>query len=827
MKIKTIITFPVAVFLCSYMNAQTASYRQLPAKRTIQSVKIDGLLNDSAWKDAALMDSLVEFRPTVGRLENPENRTITYLMYNDEGIYFGGYCYERTKDSIATELAGRDGFGTNDYVGIIFDTYYDKINGFEYFVTPLNEQWDSKMSPGDGNNGGEDFSWNAVWESGAVIHNNGWSFEMFIPFAAIRFSKKDVQTWGVNITRRRRKTEQQYTWNPINPNVNGFLTQEGTWEGIRNIKPPLRLQFSPYFSTYANHYPQHTAGEKNWTSSVNGGMDVKYGINQAFTLDATLVPDFGQVQSDNKILNLTPFEVKYQENRPFFTEGTELFNKSGLFYPRRIGIDPILVHSADDYTGTHDRILKNPVESKLINATKISGRSAKGLGIGFLNAITNNRYASIEDTLTGIKRDALIDPLTNYNVLVLDQSLKHNSSITFTNTNVWRSGSEYDANVSVGQFSLYDKKNTWNFSGKMAVSHLSGNEIDENNRTGYGHSFSFGKSSGRFTFNIKEDLINNKFRGNDLGYFTTTNLIDHSAYMGYNWIKPSKWYNNMYLNFNFSHSYRLINPSGFQGININANVNGQLKNLWYVGALVGYEPKGNNYYEPREEGRFFRGWSNYFISAWFQTNNSKKYSLSANLLYIDRSLFNSKRYEIELENKYRFNNNLSIYHELSFSPQKRNTGFADRVNDDIIFGRRDIKSVEHIVAVKYSFNSKMNINTRIRHYWSQVHYNKYFTLQEDGSLLDNNTYSGNADYNINFFNIDMVYTWQFAPGSFLNIVWKNAAINGSQETNGNYFKNINKTMKADDNNNISLKVIYFFDYLNLKKGNKKKAKNEP
>lgn len=101
-------------------------------------------------------------------------------MYNDEGIYFGGHCYERTKDSIATELAGRDGFGTNDYMGIIFDTYCDKLNGFEYFVTPLNEQWDSKMSPGD--NGGEDFSWNAVWESGAVIHDNGWSFEMFIPF---------------------------------------------------------------------------------------------------------------------------------------------------------------------------------------------------------------------------------------------------------------------------------------------------------------------------------------------------------------------------------------------------------------------------------------------------------------------------------------------------------------------------------------------------------------------------------------------------------------------------------------------------------------------
>lgn len=117
----------------------------------------------------------------------------------------------------------------------------------------------------------EDFSWNAVWQSGAVIHDNGWSFEMFIPYAAIRFGKKEVQNWGLNITRRRRKTEQQFTWNPIDPNVTGFLTQEGMWTGITDIKPPLRLQFSPYFSVYANHFPGNQPGSKNWTSQVNGG----------------------------------------------------------------------------------------------------------------------------------------------------------------------------------------------------------------------------------------------------------------------------------------------------------------------------------------------------------------------------------------------------------------------------------------------------------------------------------------------------------------------------------------------------------------------------
>jgi len=277
-------------------------------------------------------------------------------------------------------------------------------------------------------------------------------------FSAIRFGKKEIQDWGFNITRRRRKTEQQNTWNPIDPNVNGFLTQEGIWQGISHIKPPLRLQFSPYFSVYANHFPYNTPGEKNWTSQVNGGLDVKYGINQAFTLDATLIPDFGQVQSDNQVLNLSPFEVKYNEYRNFFTEGTELFSKGNLFYSRRIGGTPLHEYDVYNHLDTAEKILENPAESKLINATKISGRTQGGLGIGFLNALTKPQYATIENVNTKQVRRELTDPLTNYNVLVLDQTLKNNSSVSFINTSVWRSGKDYDADVSAALFELNDKK---------------------------------------------------------------------------------------------------------------------------------------------------------------------------------------------------------------------------------------------------------------------------------------------------------------------------------------------------------------------------------
>ncbi len=823
MKLKTNVSLWALLFLCISVNAQSPAPRQLSANRTTKPVKIDGLINDEAWKDAAIMTDMVEFRPTVGKKENPETKTVAYLMYNDEGIYFGGHCYERTKDSIATELAGRDGFGTNDYIGIIFDTYYDKLNGFEYFITPLGEQWDAKMSP-NSNGNEEDFSWNAVWQSGAVIHDNGWSFEMFIPYSAIRFGKKDVQNWGLNITRRRRKTEQQNTWNPIDPNVNGFLTQEGIWAGVSNIKPPLRLQFSPYFSTYINHFPTNKPGEKNWTSSVNGGMDVKYGINQAFTLDATLIPDFGQVPSDNRVLNLTPFEVKYTENRPFFTEGTELFSKGNLFYARRIGIDPVLLHSTGEYAGSNEISVKTPSESKLINATKISGRTQKGLGIGVLNAITNNRYAILEDSTTKGQRNVLIDPLTNYSVIVLDQTLKNNSSVSLINTNVWRSGRDYDANVTAALFSLSDKKNMWNVSGKVANSRLIGYLPEGKTQSGYSHNFSVAKTSGRFNFNVGQELTNKKFNSNDLGYFTMTNFLDHYAWVGYRWIKPRSFYNNLYLNFNAYYSRRL-DPGTYQSANFNANINGQMKNLWFVGAMAGYEPKNNNFYEPRMPGRVFRGWSNYFVDAWFETNGAKKYGLYGEVMYVKRSLFGSTRYSINMSNRYRFSNNITVSHRVNLGPQSDNVGFAAISGNDVIFGRRDIKSVENILNLKYSFNDKMNINTRVRHYWSKVHYKEFFTLQQDGGLQKNNIFNDNVNQNYNAFNVDAVFTWQYAPGSFINLVWKNAAYDFNRIVDHGYLKNFNRTMEADDNNNLSLKVIYFLDYLQIKKWKKRDKKS--
>src|SRR5687767_11341750 len=374
--------FSLLLSICAgLLNAQVSPSRQLPAKRTVATIKIDGNLEEAAWKETTPATRFVEWRPTFGTIEDSSTRTEIYLLYDNTSIYVGGYCHERTKDSVSKELVGRDVIGVNDYVGVIFDTYHDKINGFGFYVTPLGEQFDAKYSTTNG----EDGSWSAVWNSESKIVSDGWTFEMRIPYSALRFVSKENQTWGLNITRNRKKVGRQFMWNPVDPKVNGFVNQSGEWTGIEKIDAPIRLSFSPYLSAYVNNNP---ANEKDWTTSINGGMDLKFGISDAFTLDMTLIPDFGQVRSDNQVLNLTPFEVKFNENRPFFTEGTELFNKGDLFYSRRVGGTPLHLYEVENHMNSNEYIIKNPLETKLINATKISGRFQGGLGFGVFNAIT-------------------------------------------------------------------------------------------------------------------------------------------------------------------------------------------------------------------------------------------------------------------------------------------------------------------------------------------------------------------------------------------------------------------------------------------------------
>jgi hypothetical protein len=815
-----LITLGFALF-CVVLNAQQKTViapqkekivRKIPAVRTTQKIVIDGDLKDSAWLAAPIAGDFYEWRPSFGTIERESIRTEIRLLYDNQAIYVSGFCH-MPNDSISSELIGRDKVGANDYVGIMFDTYNDKINGFGYYVTPLGEQYDAKYSAN-----GEDDSWNSVYETSAKIVQGGWVFEMKIPYGAIRFSTKNKQDWGLNITRRNRKSDKQYMWNPTDPTIGGnFFAQFGLWTDIENIKPPVRLQFYPYLSTYVNHYPFNDPATKNTATSINGGMDVKYGLSQSFTLDMTLVPDFGQVQSDNKVLNLTPFEVKYNENRSFFTEGTELFGKGNLFYSRRIGGEPLHLYDVESQLAPGEIIVRNPTETRLLNATKVSGRTSDGLGIGFFNALTKPQYATIEYNGKEVRKIET-DPLTNYNIIVFDQSLKRNSSVSLINTNVTRNGHDYDANVTAALWDLYDKKNDWNLFGKVGYSQLMGYKSDGGNQNGYTHNIGIGKTGGRFNMNFSQELADDKYSSNDMGYFTNNNFVDHYLWVGYKWIKPKKWYNRLNLNFNGYYSMR-YKPWDFQTARMNVNFNGQFKSLNFFGIFATVLPESNDFYEPRVQGRVFKRPRRIITGGWFESNYAKKFSYWGELDLSASDKYDMRGIEIYSGMQYRFSKQFSINTNTNISVFNNDVGFATISNDSIYFGWRKRNTVENIINFKYNFNNKMGLTFRARHYWSAVDNQKYASLNADGYLTPVAGINRDINYNVNYFNIDMVYTWQFALGSFLNIVWKNAIQTYDQDLTSGYFKNAGQTFEAPQLNSLSVRVIYFLDYLSLKRKN--------
>ena len=360
------------ILFCTAAHAQ----KTLPAIKTTSAPRIDGDLSDAAWSTAPVATDFIQNYPD--NLKPSKVKTQVRIVYDDDAVYVGAYLFDDPK-LIRKQLTARDGEDRQDvdFFSVFFDTYHDQQNGFQFLVTTANVQTDAKLA---GSGGGDfddygDKSWDAVWESKTAMKADGWVVEMRIPYISLRFARKDVQSWGLQFLRSVRRLNESSFWNPVDKNTNGFVNQFGLYTDIKDLQPPLRLSFSPYLSTGVRFNPEGSRQGTEWLRS--GGMDVKYGINESFTLDATLIPDFGQVISDNVINNLSPFEVRFQENRPFFTEGVELFDKAGLFYSRRIGATPSGYGRIENRYGYNPNyeIVKNPSVTKLYNAVKFSGRT--------------------------------------------------------------------------------------------------------------------------------------------------------------------------------------------------------------------------------------------------------------------------------------------------------------------------------------------------------------------------------------------------------------------------------------------------------------------
>ncbi len=786
------------------------SKKQLTAVRITNEIQIDGSLDEDIWNTVPVASGFKTYSPTMG--DPSAQRSEIRVVYDNQAIYVAAYLYDSAPDSIMVDFTKRDNIynGNTDSFKLTLNPYNDGQNIYQFEVSSANVQADSKKSVTGGRqtmmSHYGDFSWNAVWESAVQIVDDGWIVELKIPYSAIRFPKDEIQKWGINFWRTIRRTRETSSWNPVDRNF-AEEDQDGELLGIQSIKAPLRLELYPFAAGYYQIAPESKGA--SWAA----GMDLKYGINEAFTLDMTLIPDFGQRKSDDIILNLTPYEVKYRENRQFFTEGLELFDKSGLFYSRRIGKRPDKYYDAYELDIDHLEYLDNPEEAKLINATKISGRNSQNLGLGFFNAMTANTYAKYKYPEFEEER-FMTEPFTNYNMMVVDQIIGRNSYINLANTNVYSPSANKVANVSGVSFKVADRDNMYGISGNLAYSAVVDSE-DEDPVTGYNVKVGGGKMGGKLNVTYDLSLISDEYNPNHMGYLRNNNAINHDFSIGYRVLEPFSIFNSMRHSVSVGYDL-LFAPRAYSRVGGAVSSNVTFKNYWDIRVSLKGDPYGmDDWYEPRVDGYFYKrpAFGELDISA--STDYRKR--LAMYVSFEGRwNIAEERGWEISAMPRIRVNDKLSINPRVQYETTSNQIGYASYIAEDsIAFGLRDIQRVTNQLSASYVFNNMMALSLSVRHYWSAVDYLEYYQLNRSGGLNDFSNYTGNNDLNFNTFNIDLEYSWNLAPGSFLTVVWKNNIYMSEEIDNDvftDYWDSFETTINSPQTNSFSVKLTYYLDY---------------
>ena len=755
--------------------------------------QLDGLLHEDIWQTAPSAKHFTQSRPFPQSA--PTHRTQVWIAYDDQNLYIAAQMHDTAPDSILQQLSVRDQVENSDEFGIWFSPYNDGINSVGFSTTPRGALNDFIM-----NAQGSDDAWNGVWEVQSQIHPGGWSTEIRVPWSQFRMPTLPAgvgQEWGMNIWRTVRRSREEAVWNALDPTMNGMVNQGGVLRGIQGVDTPPRIALFPYVSAYATTAVDDQ-GDRQWAAPVNGGLDAKVGIGDAFTVDMTLVPDFGQVVTDNLVLNLSPYEVRFDENRPFFLEGTDLFNKGGLFYSRRVG-----------------------AEGQLFNATKFSGRTASSTGIGVFQAFAR-------DTTDGS------NALTSYNVTVADQNLPNNGYVTSTTSMVMREGAGYDALVQSGSLELRNPNNTWSVQASGSVNRKFGAD-EANGDEGHTYNVSLSKMAGNLTFSVGHLLESATYDPNDLGFLQAPNEIGTFLNVDYRVFEPRGRWNRITTSFN-AFLNQVETPRMFNNVFLSARCRATTLafNTWNL-EFNSQPTDGNNIFASRIDGLVWREPAWYSVNGWYSSDYRKRIAVDVGYWHAGGAMYRDwKEDTYRVAPRIRVNDRLMIRYVWKIIDRRNERGWAflDTLEDgtDVsIFGKRRNREYTQVLNVNYIFTNRMSLSTRVRHAWSQVRYDALYPLLESGVISETPyTANGNADredLNFNAWSIDMVYRWNFAPGSELNIVWKNQLF---QETRLgdfevfalpiSYGENFNQMIESGFFNSLSIRLISFIDYSRFKQG---------
>ena len=794
--------------------------RTVAATRAARAPVIDGRDDDPVWREAPAITEFQEWRPSEG--SPPKLPTEAKIAYDAGNLYVLVRCFDPHPDSIITVLARRDYFTPSDMVWLFLDSYHDRRTGYEFGVNPSGVKLDAQIY----NDGNEDFAWDAVWDVATRRDSLGWTAEFRIPLSQLRYGRQRQHTFGLTIDRDLYRYSQRVSWPLFRQSKAGFVSQFGEVPGFDDLEAPRRLEAAPYVVT--KNVSEFTPTGLGRTQDLALGGDLKYRVASNLTLDATLNPDFGQVEADPGVLNLTAFETFFREQRPFFVAGRGLFQfdvnctavndcgtGEGLVYSRRIGRPPEVGSYADS---------TSPVFTRILGAGKLTGRLPSGMTIGVLDAVTQH--------VTGV-RGATIEPTTNYGVVRLRQDLRGGESSVggiFTAVNrdndSWSSPSlRGSAYVGAMDFRHRFPGGRYEISGSVDLSRVAGTDSaialtqrdaahyyqrpdalrydpTRTSLSGDDESLQFGKVGGEHVlFQTGYERRSPGFEINDLGYLQRADQQAWSTWVGFFDRKRRALTQRFQWNFNWWQYWTTAGLPEERAFNTNTHTT--FNNTWsfHVGGTLGQ--LGETYcYSCSRGGRavrqdpYFAPWAGlngddrkaivpYFWVNYWRGDGGRSHSISL-MPEVDFKL--ASRVTAALIPNYTRATNavqpLGPVTDTTIVPH------ATRY----VFAHLEQKQLGVTMRVTYPFTATAALQVYAQPFVSKGTYSNVQQLSPTPRardfasryLQDTVAADNPGGFNYKQFRSNVVFRWEYRPGSTLFVVWSQGRQNsaGAEGTQG-------------------------------------------
>lgn len=763
-----------------------------------QPPNIDGRLDDPVWSSPNIEKGRLSIQRAPDEGMPASESTLVAAAYDNQALYVAFWCYDSEPDKICRQLVRRDRSSQADRVTVRVDPFHDHQSGNAFEVNASGVQRDCRYY--DESN--IDMDWDAVWESAVNIQPDGWTAEFKIPFHCIRFADNEEQTWGIDFIRVINRKSETDGWAFSPSSKGGFVSNFGHLNNLKGIRPTTHLEALPYVVSSEETEPKRIGNPDGRDFMKNAGLDLKYGIASDLVLDATINPDFGQVELDQPVLNLSSYETFFSEKRPFFLEGSDLFQTQfNLFYSRRIGRPPQGDIADPDYLYSISR----PKSTTILGAAKLTGKLLSRTSIALLTAVTQRekeKYAAgIKSADTAIRHDA-IEPEANYNILRIKQEIFRNSSVggilTIADQRSFRP-------VTTGglDWRLITNNNSWGTYGQIAFSRT------DNVHTGYGIDATFEKRNGKhFLGAIGFTVKSPEFNINRLGFSNRSSIRSPWAWIQYYTIKPWWIFRETYNNVNLYPSWN------FDGINIglggNFNTNITFTNYWYLGG--GIEIQGEKYSDLETRGNGLWVWPvRPTLSWWFSLNTDQRKSISFNwnpgggsdrgghwwANYVGVTL--RPRSNIELSTGMNYKRNRDVLRWVANDGDK--SIFAKLKNDEIYLD----------ASANMVLNRNLSIQLSAQGLASGLDYSNYRYYY--GGMNYSNPLSGiNSDYNYSEMNSTFLIRWEYRPGSALYLVWTRSRPDYDPTVNNlEMSRDIRRLFSANAQNIFLIKASYWMN----------------